>query len=58
MSGEWRQTLVAAAVMGLIAAAIVWWLQTDSRERLARQFQEYLEKYDDFRRSFPEGEQA
>ena len=50
----WKQTLVAAALMGLIAAAIVWWLQTDSRERLAQQFQQYLERMDQFRDAYPD----
>jgi type II secretory pathway pseudopilin PulG len=52
---SWKQTLVAAAIMGLVAAACVWWLQTDSRNRLADQFQKYLEKVDRFNVEFPEG---
>ncbi len=40
--------------MGLIAAAIVWYLQTDSRERLAKQFREYLDRVDEFRAQYPD----
>lgn len=49
-----KQLVLASLVMAVVAASLVWWLQTDSRERLAKQFQQYLERVDQFRAEFPE----
>jgi type II secretory pathway pseudopilin PulG len=49
-----KQLILSSLLMALVASAVVWYLQTDSRERLAKQFQLYLERMDQFRAEFPE----
>ena len=52
----WKSTLIAAVVMGLIAACMVWWLERFSTDRLVEEMQRYLRKQDEFHDKFPEPE--
>jgi predicted MFS family arabinose efflux permease len=45
----WRQVVVLACVMGLVAAAVVWWLERFEVARLHESFRSYLDKVDAFR---------
>lgn len=49
----WRQDLgrilVAGAALGLVAGAVVWFLERFESDRLHVQVREYLEKYDAFK---------
>ena len=49
MTGTWKQTLVFAAIMGLVAAGVVWMLERDQINRLHLEVTEYLNKHDAFR---------
>lgn len=46
---SWRQAVVFACVMGLIAAAAVWALERDQIGRLHGEVLDYLEKHDRFK---------
>jgi type II secretory pathway pseudopilin PulG len=50
----WKSTLIAAIVMGLLAAALVWWLERFSTDRLVSEMQRYLRNHDQFRAEYPE----
>lgn len=45
----WKQTLALAAIMGLVAAAVVWWLERFEVEKLHEHFRQYLDKVDAFK---------
>ncbi len=51
---SWRQTIIAALVLALVAAAVVWYLERFNGDRLMEQLQAYLRKTDAFREQFPE----
>lgn len=53
MSREWCHTLVAAVVLGLVCAYVVWMLERFNREKLISEFAEQLEKLPTFIK--PEG---
>lgn len=44
-----RQVIVAALVLGLTAAAAVWWLERFELERMHAEWAVYLERYEGFR---------
>lgn len=44
-----RQILLAGLVLGVTAAAVVWWLERFEVERLHAETRNYLERYDEFR---------
>ena len=50
----WRQTIVAAMIMGLIAAALVWYLERFNSDRLAAEIRDYLANHDRFNAEYPE----
>ena len=50
----WKQTLIAAVVLALVAAAVVWWLERYNGERMIAEMQRYLRKQDDFNAQYPE----
>ena len=54
----WRQTLIAACVMALVAAALVWYLERFNTEKLVAEMQRYLRKQDDFNSQYPEADSA
>lgn len=41
--------VVAALVLGVTAAALVWWLERFQVDKLHSEVHDYLEKYDEFR---------
>lgn len=49
----WRQDLgrilLAGAVLGLTAGAVVWFLERFEAQKLHREMSEYLGRYDEFR---------
>jgi type II secretory pathway pseudopilin PulG len=49
----WKSTLIAAIVMGLLAAALVWWLERFSTDRLVSEMQRYLRRQDEFNDLYP-----
>lgn len=50
----WKQTLVAAVVMALVAACLVWYLERFNTDKLVAEMQRYLRKQDDFRAEYPD----
>ena len=42
----WRQALTMALVMGMIAAGIVWWLESFERDRLAKDWQGFIDSWE------------
>ena len=50
----WKSTLVAAVVMGLVAAAVVWYLERFESARLMTEIHGYLDKIDHFRAEYPD----
>ena len=46
--------MVAALVMALVAAALVWYLERFSTDRLVGEMQKYLRKQDQFRAEYPD----
>lgn len=46
---SWKQTLVLAALMGVVAAGVVWFLERFETDRMHAQMREYLEKHEAFR---------
>lgn len=49
MTGTWKHTLLAAVVMGMVAAGLVWWLEHFEVSRLHAEVSDYLAKYDKFK---------
>lgn len=45
----WRQTMVCAVVLGIVAAGVVWGLERFEIQRLHESFRGYLERQDQFR---------
>ena len=45
----WKQTIAAAVVMGLVAAAVVWYLERFQVGRLHDEVNDYLRRYDRFK---------
>jgi uncharacterized membrane protein YwzB len=43
-----RQVLLAAVVLGMVCAAVVWWLESFNRERLIADFHAQLAKLPTF----------
>jgi hypothetical protein len=39
-----RQVLLSSLVLGVVAAAVVWWLERYNRDLLIAQFREQLER--------------
>ncbi len=50
-----KQVVMAALILGLVAAGVVWWLERYNRELLINQFREQLEKLPTFQRPPAEG---
>ena len=50
----WRQTFAAALIMACVAAALVWYLERSSVERMMSELQGYLRKTDEFQERYPE----
>lgn len=54
---NYRQVVLIGAVLGIVAAGVVWWLERfelakvrdEIRESMAGEAQSYLERYDEFR---------
>ncbi len=44
----WRQVVIASIVLGIVAGAVVMWLQRFEVTRLHTQMGDYLEKWDKF----------
>lgn len=44
-----RQVVAIGLIMGLTAAAVVWWLERFESERLHGEVRSYLDRYDEFR---------
>lgn len=44
-----RHVILTGVVMGVTAAAIVWWLERFESDRLHREVRSYLGRYDEFR---------
>lgn len=51
----WKQTIAAAIIMGLLAAALVWYLERFNSERLSAEIKTYLANHDRFNAEYPEG---
>lgn len=49
MNEELPKILLAGLILGITAAAIVWFLERFEGQRLHSEVREYLEKYDEFR---------
>lgn len=45
---NWRQVLVTAVVLGVVAALVVWYLERFQAERLTGEIADYLRKRDEF----------
>lgn len=43
------RVLVMAAVLGIVAAAVVWYLERFESRRLHAEVRQYLSRYDEFR---------
>jgi len=41
----WRQTIVAAVIMGLIAAALVWYLERFQTELIVEKFRKEIDEW-------------
>ena len=50
----WKQTIAAALVMALVAAALVWYLERFSTDRLVGEMHRYLRNQDKFRAEYPD----
>jgi uncharacterized membrane protein YwzB len=48
-----RQVLYAAVVLGLVCAAVVWWLEGFNRDRLIRDFKATLDSLPTFNGETP-----
>ncbi len=46
---SWKQTVAAAIVMGLVAAAVVWYLERFQSIKLHEEVNDYLRRYDRFK---------
>lgn len=46
---SYKQAALIGVVLGLTAAAVVWWLERFEVGRLHDEVQSYLETYDEFR---------
>jgi len=52
---SWKQTVVAALILAVVAAGLMWYMERYQGDMLVAKFHEYLRKQDDFRDRFPEG---
>ena len=43
LSPEWQRTIVAAVVLGLVAAVVVWFLEDFQRRRLTEDWQRFIQ---------------
>jgi C4-dicarboxylate transporter len=43
ISAEWRQTLIQALVLGVVAAVVVWFLEDFNRRRLVDDWTRFVE---------------
>lgn len=42
---SWKQTILIAVIMGVLAAGLVWYLQSFERERLRIDWQSFLDNW-------------
>jgi len=45
-----RQTVLAAVILGMVCAGVVWWLEQFNRERLIADFREALDGLPTYRK--------
>lgn len=46
----WRQVVVAAVVLGCVAAGVVWWLERFELEKMYGEIGNYIGKREEFNR--------